>query len=481
MKVILKLLIPLLLLQGAFAQYFPDVDEVTYESGIDFLYELGIVEGNPDGTFAPSRVLNRAEFAKLVVLTIETEIPTAPATPCFQDVSVSAWYAPYVCKLKELGMVRGVDEAGTIFLPSKEINNAEMLAIAVRVFGWETNEETTGLWYAPYIQVARERQLVSTLKEPSQGMHRKDAAEILARGIVVYDLDLPSFTDDTLYDEYFSYWDSSETLCAGENTCEEDQAAIDEAVDSLGETYHGEETRNAIATYDVEGDVISPDPEDTHRAIWDLYSILIPQEQRKDIAEFQIFSDGVNEILASVIQSDKKPRAWLLAVDVQDALSQDGSLRSAELIPTLLHEFAHILTLRHGQIRYDIALTESSTQEDLDAAKEECTFYFTGDGCSLQDSYITAFYNEFWQSIIQEHPSSWGGAEQDLPIFYEQYADQFVSEYAATDPSEDMAETFAYFVLMDKPVSDTIANKKILFFWKYPELVDLRAYIRSKL
>ncbi len=64
-----------------------------------------------------------------------------------------------------------------------------------------------------------------------------------------------------------------------------------------------------------------------------------------------------------------------------------------------------------------------------------------------------------------------------LYAFYQKYSDQFVDDYATTDPSEDMAETFAYFVYSPKPAGDTIRDQKILFFYDYPELIQARDQI----
>ena len=48
--------------------------------------------------------------------------------------------------------------------------------------------------------------------------------------------------------------------------------------------------------------------------------------------------------------------------------------------------------------------------------------------------------------------------------FYQKYKDQFVDDYAVTDPNEDIAETWAFFVLSPKPQGDTIADQKIVVF-----------------
>jgi hypothetical protein len=59
--------------------------------------------------------------------------------------------------------------------------------------------------------------------------------------------------------------------------------------------------------------------------------------------------------------------------------------------------------------------------------------------------------------------------------------DQFVTDYAATNPAEDLAETFTIFVTEDRPTGDTIADQKVQLLWADADLVELRAQIRSAL
>ena len=68
-----------------------------------------------------------------------------------------------------------------------------------------------------------------------------------------------------------------------------------------------------------------------------------------------------------------------------------------------------------------------------------------------------------------------------LRCLYEKYKDQFVTDYAPTSPEEDIAESWSYFVLKPKPGSSTIANRKVLFFYEFPELVALRQQIAHNL
>jgi hypothetical protein len=108
-----------------------------------------------------------------------------------------------------------------------------------------------------------------------------------------------------------------------------------------------------------------------------------------------------------------------------------------------------------------------------------CSTYFMFEGCSQPDSYINQFFQRFWPGIYAEWQSINTETDQDtldqkLDSFYQEYADQFVSGYAATSPEEDIAESFMYFIFRPKPSGAGIAEEKYLFFYDYPEMVSLR-------
>jgi hypothetical protein len=65
--------------------------------------------------------------------------------------------------------------------------------------------------------------------------------------------------------------------------------------------------------------------------------------------------------------------------------------------------------------------------------------------------------------------------------FYDRHRDDFVTDYATTNPGEDLAETFTVFVMQDRPSGSTIADRKVLFLWNDPAMTALRDQIRTHL
>ncbi len=93
------------------------------------------------------------------------------------------------------------------------------------------------------------------------------------------------------------------------------------------------------------------------------------------------------------------------------------------------------------------------------------------------------FYTQFWRYV----PSVWVDKE-DLSsraqkAFYERNHSAFLNEYASSNPHEDFAESFTWFIISPSSVLDekSPVDQKALFFYQYPELVSLRLQILQNL
>ena len=64
----------------------PDIEGHRFESAIRHLYNLGIIEGNPDGTYRADDPINRAAFLKILMLSVfGNEIYATSDPNCFTD------------------------------------------------------------------------------------------------------------------------------------------------------------------------------------------------------------------------------------------------------------------------------------------------------------------------------------------------------------------------------------------------------------
>jgi hypothetical protein len=298
-------------------------------------------------------------------------------------------------------------------------------------------------------------------------------------------------------------YDPVEQLCFCEEIIEDDWYSDDfyDLVDDFADDFFsGEQDFEEIGgtgedpfiIYEIQGnDILNPQKtpvtealqtyqDDTakHREIWVYFARLIPQENREHLSKFAVFTDGIEGTMAAVeLDIEGDPARWILYVDIQDAADMK------ELTYSLIHEFGHILTLNYTQVEPNIELLYQPDDEELlEEAAASCDQYFTWEGCSLPDSYINVFFNRFWSDIYDEWLDIQFEEDDDvyytrIDNFYFRYQDQFVTDYAATDPGEDIAESWTYFVLKPKPEGNTIAEQKVLFFYEYEELVELRAKI----
>jgi hypothetical protein len=216
---------------------------------------------------------------------------------------------------------------------------------------------------------------------------------------------------------------------------------------------------------------------DPQQKIWNYFAAIIPSNQRQELVAYIISTDGRGKMLAGVEQSSDRPQSWALNVDIADAVEP------RDLTFSLLHEFGHLLTLNESQVTPDLVFL--AHPDDLQVYQQEaalCPQYFTSGGCSKSDSYLNKFFDQFWPKIYDEWKKVDAEKDQNsysslLAKFYRNHPTQFNTPYSATSTEEDIAESWAYFVLTPKPANDSVAHRKLLFFYNFPELVDLRSQI----
>lgn len=168
---------------------FPDVLR-THDAyvAISYLAESGVLSGYPDGTFKPDNPINRAEVLKVILGGSNIEAPEDFVEVTFPDFQREDWFARFVMKAKELGIVKGNDEDGT-FAPARQVNKAEFLkmllmANQIKPVPLEEGEAVAAdvpaeVWFAPYVNYAFQ---VGIITKNSQDM--LEPAKLLARGEV---------------------------------------------------------------------------------------------------------------------------------------------------------------------------------------------------------------------------------------------------------------------------------------------------------
>ncbi|MDA8334772.1 MAG: S-layer homology domain-containing protein [Peptococcaceae bacterium] len=95
---------------------------------VEKLVAKGVVNGFPDGFFRPGQAVTRAQFIKMLVLTLGLTPSRAPTG--FKDVPADAWFAPYVSAAVEAGIVNGVSPAS--FDPAQALTREQMAVFLAR-------------------------------------------------------------------------------------------------------------------------------------------------------------------------------------------------------------------------------------------------------------------------------------------------------------------------------------------------------------
>ena len=223
------------------------------------------------------------------------------------------------------------------------------------------------------------------------------------------------------------------------------------------------ETITKVTDYSVSGqDLAYQQDTQKHQELWGLVKKVVPPNYRNKMSEFLIYNGEVNGSAGFVVETQSDLSKWQMGIAINYADDQQ------ELTYTVIHEFGHILTLNNDQV-------------DASIAQGSCSNYFTGEGCSKSNAYINKLQSQFWADIwseFQNAQNSQNGMEQ----FYNSHNNRFVTQYAATNPGEDVAEVFATFVTRNGGANgNSIAEQKIQLMYNHAELVELRNYIRGNL
>ncbi|WP_313019365.1 hypothetical protein [Acetoanaerobium noterae] len=212
----------------------------------------------------------------------------------------------------------------------------------------------------------------------------------------------------------------------------------------------------------------TPSELETYDKIWREIKDKVGTNLLASLDSFIVYSDGKDETLAYVNYIDDKASRWCMAIDIEDSINMEDNSLKEDFYFTIVHELAHVITLNDTQAIYN---SEPSFGK-----------YFEEDISFNEDSYLNEFYNRFWTYSIDESRIIQNLDNEDIRYkFFLRHENSFVTDYAATSPSEDIAESFAYFVINEKPMGNEIWEQKIRFFYEFEELVEIKNNIRKRL
>lgn len=182
----------------ASAASFPDVtSSYPHRTAVLGLADMGVIGGNPDGTFKPYDPVDRASMLKMLYKAAG-KTADASKTKCFPDVVSGSWYENIVCDAVARGYVQGYD-SGKSFKPGRAVTRAEALKLSIAVFGIAQadgdasryTDVTAADWFMPYVRTALARNILpipgqeGPAYRPNMPLERGQAAAYIWNALTV--------------------------------------------------------------------------------------------------------------------------------------------------------------------------------------------------------------------------------------------------------------------------------------------------------
>lgn len=290
---------------------------------------------------------------------------------------------------------------------------------------------------------------------------RRESVDVAGDYPQVYETDVESAEDCASFEKYDPENKICSFECNGKDECENLTTKAEQEFSSWAQELKNdkspvqeknikEDSGSLSASYKVStGEKITfveGSDQEKYREIWDEIKELSPDTlSDKYIEEYQVFDNKNDDTLAFVDDEDGNGK-WRVAVN----LAGYNSSTQRENKATFIHELGHIISLNTSQV---------------DPNADNCANLKLDEGCARDGSIINTFWSKYWKGIKN-------------PEFSE---DKYVTDYATTNEVEDLAETFAFFVLENKPEGNSVRDQKIVSLYNFPDLVSIRNEMRNTL
>jgi len=251
---------------------FSDISDDSYADSIQYLQDKGVIEGYDNGHFQPENAITRAEFIKMLLANYQVD-PDSVDTLSFpyQDVPEESWFAPYVQKAYEIGLLNDKTELN----PHQTITRVEATQLVLNLLGipiprliheesWTLNYRDVryNSWYAPTILYGELYGIIEPLDvetpeyfRPLKRLTRGEATQILFNmdvflygslvGQNLAELETEVFGEELTYeiphlDIFLDVWTRLHTSYFGRtelDTSELIYQALTGMIDALGDDY----------------------------------------------------------------------------------------------------------------------------------------------------------------------------------------------------------------------------------------------------
>lgn len=176
---------------------FVDIDGQKYQSAVELLHALGLIEGKTSQTFDPAGVVTRAEMATLTSRILGVK-EMGIGREIFSDVPGEHWAYNAVSTAYDLGIINGIGDGS--FHPETSVTLMQATKMLVCTLGYEVKAEALGGYPAGYLATASELGLFRGVAAENNLPLSRGEMAILVRNAVNTDVfAIKTYGDDMSY------------------------------------------------------------------------------------------------------------------------------------------------------------------------------------------------------------------------------------------------------------------------------------------
>lgn len=130
------LVLALLIANSAYAMQFSDVPHGFWAyKQIDKITDDGIISGYPDNKFMPDQLINRSQYAVMIIKALKQDKIPIENMYSFEDIDVNNWAWPYVLRALNLDILKPCFDG--YFCPNDYITRTEIITFLVNLLKTE--------------------------------------------------------------------------------------------------------------------------------------------------------------------------------------------------------------------------------------------------------------------------------------------------------------------------------------------------------
>ncbi len=179
-----------------------DVVGTDCENAVARLGALEILAGYEDGTFRPNQPVTRAEFAKIIVgaLGVGEAALYAAGDTIFWDIPEGHWATGFINVAVNMGIINGYPDGS--FAPENQVTFAEAIKMIVAALGYTPRADALGGYPGGYLAIAAEKEITEDVSVVTGlSANRGDVAIMVDNALEVDLMEQKEFGDRPTWEE----------------------------------------------------------------------------------------------------------------------------------------------------------------------------------------------------------------------------------------------------------------------------------------